>query len=100
MMLNTRCPNCNEKVRGHEYNRKRQSYLTSFDCPHCGVKLTLAPEVYFWFVLIFQIIPVSFLGAQLTQGIGDILSNFSLILMLVGCVGLLLRFRYQRVATH
>lgn len=98
-MLNTRCPNCNEKVRGHEYNRKRQSYLTSFDCPHCGAKLTLAREVYLWFVLIFQIIPTSILSAQATEGIEDILSNISLMLMLVGCVGLLLRFRYQRAET-
>lgn len=98
-MINTKCPSCGQKVRAHEYTRKRESYMTNFACPHCGTQLQLASELYLWVVLIFQIIPVSILAEGFEAGLASWAMRVSTFFLILGCVGILFRFRYELADT-
>lgn len=95
-MINTKCPNCGEKVRAQEYTRKRESYMTNFTCPHCGTQLKLASELYLWVTLIFQIIPASLWADGLEPDAASWITGASTLLLILGCIGIVLRFRYER----
>jgi len=95
--MNRRCPVCQTSLRGPEYSRKRQSYLTAFDCPSCDTPLKLANDVYLWVVLAFQVLPISILSEQITEiRLADTLMTGSGLLTLVGVIGVVVRFRYVK----
>lgn len=92
--MNRSCPECGTKLRSSEYSRNRQSYLTSFECPNCKVSLKLAPEIYLWFFLVFQFVPFAMFKDQMNPAMSGPLETLSSVLLLIGVVGVIARFRY------
>ncbi len=95
--MNRHCPECQTALRGPEYSRQRQSYLTSFDCPSCNTPLKLASDVYFWVMLAFQVLPISLLAEQMEETpLAQTLLTGSGLLTLIGVIGVVIRFRYVK----